>query len=221
MTIYLYKKTHNKTGLQYLGKTVQDPFKYKGSGKYWVSHINKHGYDVTTEILKECSSNTDLIQWGRYYSELWNVACSEEWANLKPEEGQGFAFGEFHPMKNPKTVEKIRRFQTGRKHTEEHKRKAALPKIGRKRPEHSKKLTGRKRPDQSTRMKTCQLGPNNHMFGKTQSPESNEKRRNSQLGEKSGRYGKKDPVFECPNCHKKVAGLGNFNRWHNSNCRLS
>ena len=165
MTIYLYKKTHNKTGLQYLGKTVQDPFKYKGSGKYWVSHINKHGYDVTTEILKECLSNDELIQWGRYYSELWNVAYSEEWANLKPEEGQGFAFGEFHPMKNPKTVEKIRQFQTGRKHTEEHKRKAALPKIGRKRPEHSKKLTGRKRPDQSARMKECQLGPNNHMFG--------------------------------------------------------
>ena len=31
MTIYLYKKTHKVTGLQYLGKTVRDPFKYNGS----------------------------------------------------------------------------------------------------------------------------------------------------------------------------------------------
>jgi len=34
MTIYLYKKTHNVTGLQYLGKTTRNPFTYKGSGVY-------------------------------------------------------------------------------------------------------------------------------------------------------------------------------------------
>jgi hypothetical protein len=34
MTIYLYKKTHNITGLKYLGKTAQsNPYKYPGSGK--------------------------------------------------------------------------------------------------------------------------------------------------------------------------------------------
>jgi len=33
--IYLYKKTHNETGLQYLGKTIRDPHKYPGSGLYW------------------------------------------------------------------------------------------------------------------------------------------------------------------------------------------
>ena len=30
MTIYLYKKIHNKTGLQYLGKTSKDPYAYSG-----------------------------------------------------------------------------------------------------------------------------------------------------------------------------------------------
>ena len=50
--IYLYIKTHNKTGLKYLGKTTKkDQHKYKGSGKYWLKHIRKHGYDVTTEII--------------------------------------------------------------------------------------------------------------------------------------------------------------------------
>jgi len=52
MTIYLYLKTHNKTGLKYLGKTIQNPYKYQGSGEYWIPHIKKHGYDVTTKILK-------------------------------------------------------------------------------------------------------------------------------------------------------------------------
>jgi hypothetical protein len=88
-TIYLYKKTHNKTGLQYLGKTTQDPFKYKGSGKRWGNHINKHGYDVTTEILKECSTNEEVKEWGIHYSNLWNIVDSREWANLKPEYGDG------------------------------------------------------------------------------------------------------------------------------------
>jgi len=48
---YLYVKTHNGTGLKYFGKTVKDPHKYFGSGKYWVRHLEKYGRDVTTEIL--------------------------------------------------------------------------------------------------------------------------------------------------------------------------
>jgi hypothetical protein len=35
----LYVKTHNITGLKYFGKTTNDPFKYKGSGKYWLDHL--------------------------------------------------------------------------------------------------------------------------------------------------------------------------------------
>jgi len=97
MTIYLYKKTHNITGLLYLGKTTRsDPHKYKGSGIVWTRHIKKHGYDVTTEILKKCETLDDLRYWGLYYSELWDVVNATDgdgkkiWANLKPEEGQGW-----------------------------------------------------------------------------------------------------------------------------------
>lgn len=97
MTIYyLYIKTHNKTGLKYLGHTSkQDPFSYKGSGVYWNNHLAKHGYDVTTEILKECSSKEEIREAGIYYSLLWDVvnACDENgnksWANLIPEMGDG------------------------------------------------------------------------------------------------------------------------------------
>lgn len=116
MTIYLYKKTHNKTGLMYLGKTIRmDPHVYQGSGDIWKPHIKKHGYDVTTEILRECETTEELKEWGLYYSNLWNVVNERDengnktWANLKPEEGDGGAtvWGDNHPMKNPEYREKI------------------------------------------------------------------------------------------------------------------
>ena len=84
---YLYKKTHNKTGLQYLGQTKRDPYKYQGSGSDWVKHIDEHGYDVTTEILLETTDKDKRNELGRYYSELWNVVESKQWANKIPETG--------------------------------------------------------------------------------------------------------------------------------------
>jgi hypothetical protein len=90
VTIYLYVKTHNKTGLQYLGKTAsKDPHKYPGSGADWRAHLKEHGADYTTEIIRECQTNEELSEWGRYYSNLWNVVKSTNWANRIPETGGG------------------------------------------------------------------------------------------------------------------------------------
>ena len=90
MTIYLYVKTHNKTGLKYLGKTTsKDPHKYRGSGADWKIHLKEHGINYITEILKECQSKEELNQWGRYYSDLWDVVNSSNWANRIPETGGG------------------------------------------------------------------------------------------------------------------------------------
>ena len=90
MSIYLYLKTHNQTGLKYLGKTIKaDPHKYTGSGTYWLHHLKTHGYDYSTEILKECQTEEELKHWGLYYSNLWNIVESEEFANLKEESGDG------------------------------------------------------------------------------------------------------------------------------------
>ena len=90
MTTYLYIKTHNKTGLKYLGKTTSsNPHTYPGSGTKWRRHLDKHGYDYTTEILKECQTKEEVKEWGLYYSNLWNVVDDNSWANLKPELGDG------------------------------------------------------------------------------------------------------------------------------------
>jgi len=48
---YLYVKTHKSTGLKYFGKTIGDPNTYRGSGKYWLAHLQKHGNSVETEII--------------------------------------------------------------------------------------------------------------------------------------------------------------------------
>ena len=108
MTIYkLYIKIHNKTGLRYLGMTIkEDVHKYPGSGKYWKAHLIQHGYDYTTEIIKECQAKEELRYWGIYYSILWNIvtACDNNgkklWANLKPETGDGAPPGNDHHMKD-------------------------------------------------------------------------------------------------------------------------
>ena len=90
MCIYLYVKTHQKTGLKYLGQTsAKDPHKYIGSGVYWIAHLKVHGFDYTTEILHECKNKKELKVIGLYYSKLWNIVESNEWANLKEECGDG------------------------------------------------------------------------------------------------------------------------------------
>lgn len=113
--IYLYKKTHNATKLRYLGKTTKNPHKYSGSGKYWLRHLKLHGNDVTTEILRECTTAEELKHWGAYFSELWDIVNAVDdtgkklWANLRPETGDGGATrtGETHPMKSKITRDKI------------------------------------------------------------------------------------------------------------------
>lgn len=113
MTIYyLYVKTHKITGLKYLGKTLSDPFKYIGSGKYWRRHLKIHGIECDTEIIKECSSNEEIKKWGTYYSDIWNIVESSEWANLKPEEGDGGSvFGKDHYLYD-KTIYSFRNLIT-------------------------------------------------------------------------------------------------------------
>jgi hypothetical protein len=86
----LYVKTHNITGLKYLGKTNnKNPHKYRGSGTYWKRHIAVHGYDVTTEILLITDDYDELKETGKFFSRLWGVVRSNEWANLMDEKGDG------------------------------------------------------------------------------------------------------------------------------------
>jgi len=205
MTIYLYKKTHNKTGLQYLGKTVQDPFTYKGSGRRWGSHINKHGYDVTTEILRECQTNEEVREWGLYYSNLWNVVEDRKWANLKEESGDGGGmFGEGNGM-------------FGKTHTDEVKAVLAEEAIARFKGKSYEDLYGKEKAEQLKRKRSASTkgknnaGEHNPMFGN--------QHKESAKALQSYRA-KNRPKLECPHCGI-VCASSQFNRWHGDKCKLN
>ena len=87
--IYLYVKTHNITGFKYLGKTVQNPYVYKGSGKRWLSHIKKHGNDVSTEIIGVFNTIEEFKQISIPLSKSLNIVESNQWANFRVESGDG------------------------------------------------------------------------------------------------------------------------------------
>lgn len=111
--IFLYVKT-SPLGLKYLGKTIRDPFKYRGSGLVWLNHIKKHkirSKDIVTEILFETSDETELKEKGVYYSKLFNVVESSEWANLKEENGDG-GWSERHTDITKKKMSEIKKGKT-------------------------------------------------------------------------------------------------------------
>ena len=150
------------TKLKYLGKTIQNPFKYEGSGIYWKRHIKIYGYDVSTEILFESENPDEIKEKGIYYSKLWDIVNSFEWANLIEENGIGgdtskyinyelvslnnkgkdtkgdknSMFGKNH---TDEAKNKMRMMKLGVSKSEEHKKKAAFARVGKKRGPYKRK----------------------------------------------------------------------------------
>jgi hypothetical protein len=182
MIIYLYVKTHNKTGLKYLGKTTMpDPHAYTGSGVDWKKHLKEHGEDYTTEIIRECRTNQELNKWGRYYSELWNIVESPEWANRIPETGGGSC--------GPEAAKKISETLKGRKkplRSDSHKENLSKSTKGKAKPrsvDHQNALTDaiklNWKLNDDRRSKTAAVGKAN--LGRKHSPKTLEKKRQAML----------------------------------------
>ena len=89
MKTNLYIKINKNTGLKYFGKTIRDPYKYNGSGKYWRNHCNKHGWDIETYWTKEFSDIEECKQFAIAFSEIFDIVASDEWANYIDETGVG------------------------------------------------------------------------------------------------------------------------------------
>jgi hypothetical protein len=216
MIIYLYVKTHNKTGLKYLGKTTStNPHKYRGSGLYWANHLKIHGVYYTTEIIKECYSKDELKRWGLYYSELWDVTNSNEWANLRIENGDGGS--QKGGKRSELTKEKFRNKIWTEKAIESRLAnclKSAALRKGKKNPLHGLKIKGRTQTAESNTKRSLALkgrktstGTLGHKF----SEETKQKMAEAQ---------KNQPIQICPHCGKGMRG-GSYNRWHGENCKLN
>jgi hypothetical protein len=207
--MYLYVKTHNKTGLKYLGKTVsKDPHKYTGSGVYWLKHLEKHGPDYTTEILVETEDVNVLKEMGLYYSNLWNIVHSDNWANLMVEQGDG---GDASNSEAFKEYIKCRDYYGeqnpfyGKTHTDETKDKL------------SKSASVQWKGVPKTEEHKMKIAEGN--TGKVFSDERKNNISKACMGRQPYNKGVIAPKFECSHCKKVIGGASNFKRWHGENCK--
>lgn len=187
---YLYIKQHSVTCLLYFGKTYQDPTKYLGSGKYWKRHIKKHGKEFVEHMWDKLFTNKDdLVNYALDFSIRNNIVESDDWANLKPENGLdgnplGVVFSEEAKINMGNS-------HRGSKHSEEAKHKMSESAKGRPKSEE-------------TRMRMVQAK-------KSISEETRKKLSETKIG-----IPRRKTI--CPHCSKE-GGENNMGRYHFDNCK--
>lgn len=138
MTIYLYVKQHSITKLKYFGKTTcKNPYKYRGSGKYWINHCDKHGWDkVETLRVWKFNNQTDCTDFALNFSKANMITSSDEWANLMEENAlPGASQGR---VTSEETKRKISKALTSRTKSEETKLKMSKSRLGKSKAPFSK-----------------------------------------------------------------------------------
>lgn len=141
---YLYVKTHTVTGLKYFGKTTKsDPYKYLGSGVYWLRHCKKYGRTATTRIVGYYTDKEKCMRAAERFCDRHDIVDAvgtdgkKLWANCVPENGLDGGFtGNRKTSKatkkkisdsrigytnSPETRAKLSKAIRGRTLTEEHK----------------------------------------------------------------------------------------------------
>lgn len=139
---FLYIKQHKITRLKYFGKTTKDPLRYFGSGKHWKRHLKKHGKYVDTVWFRLFTNETELTEYALKFSKQNNIVDSEEWANLKEENGLdgGFDKGWWsEEQKQNISTKQKQRWANGVYDPE----KLRLSRIGFKQPESQKKAVAK------------------------------------------------------------------------------
>jgi hypothetical protein len=201
MNIYLYHKRHCKTGLNYFGKTMIEPYNYHGSGKYWRRHLNKHGYDIETISVWEFTDQQECTNFALQFSIDNNIVESKDWANLKIEDGKDG--GDPGSLGRKKISEAL----LGRKHSpEENEHKSKRQKGVKRSPEYLAKKIGLKyKPSKARTI------PNKNK-GRPLPKEWIEK-------SAKARTGMKYTIVTCPHCNKK-GGSCTMPRWHFDNCKF-
>lgn len=212
---WLYIKQHNVTGLKYFGKTISDPETYLGSGIYWTNHLKKHGNDVSTVWTQLFEDRNILKEYAIKFSEENNIVESEEWANLKQEDGlMGGYYGPVTEETKKKISEKSKQYShsvesrkkisekmKGRVFSEEWIEKLSQSRIGKKHTEESKqkmseskqgfKHTEETKLKISNMVKGKNIGVDNHFYGKHHTEETKEK---IKMGQQKARLNKLEVV---------------------------
>jgi len=156
---YLMIKRHKLTGLMYFCKTTEKNYeKYKGSGRYWKSHLRIHGRLVETVWHQLFENKDELTEFALFFSEFYDIVNAKDkfgnkiWANEIPEDGlQG---GQNKGLSGPGVT------FYGRKHSSESKKLMTFPgekngMYGRKHSAESIQKMKDHRPDQSGGKNPC------------------------------------------------------------------
>jgi len=211
--IYLYLKTHNKTGLKYLGKTTRNPFTYKGSGYDWVPHLEEHGNDVTTEILFETTDPDEFYIVSKNYSKKWNIAESNEFANRILETGGGPGAKENH------VIVKDSNNKTFRVHVNDPRYLSGeliSVNVGKTHSTKSKQLMSDKQ------FAAGGYGPKKHsvetIIKMSKSSMGHEVTEETKLKLSKANKGRKFKTVKCPHC-EVTGAITIMKRWHFNNCR--
>lgn len=203
MSFKLYIKTHSITGLKYLGFTAKaDVHKYTGSGFHWGKHLKVHGKLYTTEILLETDNIQDIRDCGSYYSRLWDIVKSPNWANEKPETGPGVIPT---PEMTRKSLETKRRNGTLNTNTPERIEKSKLTRL--------KNNTTLANPEIKDKMIATKIRKGNL---NSNTPETIAMAKSTKAAK--GIVNGKNTDVECSHCHR-VISRGNHTRWHGDNCK--
>ncbi len=112
-------KTHRTTGYKYLCVTTKEDYAgYCGSGVRWRKHLRAHGFDVSTEVLFEHHSRDAIFKSVcLYYSGVYDVVNSTEWANLILEDGNtGSAFSSWSSTSKVNVSNKFKRIFSETEH---------------------------------------------------------------------------------------------------------
>jgi hypothetical protein len=222
MTIYyLIVKTHKITGLKYLCQTKrQNPHEYLGSGTHWKRHLNKHGTDIFTEIIRECQSKDELTKWGLHYSELWNVVAAKNehgkkiWANLKPESGEGGMTDEIHARGEKTKKENGINLSAALKVASRRKSNGTYirtPEMTQKQLNTWRENGGQRRSKESYTAMGKRMIENEH----TLSPDTVIKMQATLKAHNRGVF----QVKTCEHCGRDINGATNYVRWHGDKCK--
>lgn len=169
---YLYIKTHNLTGLKYFGKTTNDPYNYYGSGKYWLAHLRKYGYDISTEVVGYYTNKDECVKAATTFSTENNIVFAvtennkKTWANQIVENGLDGGAARFGPH-SEETKQKLREKLKGRIISREQIEKSKQTRLKNKK----WRKVGEYTPSEETKKKLREAN-----LGKKQSPETIAKR---------------------------------------------
>jgi hypothetical protein len=202
MIIYLYHKRHRTTGLNYFGKTTNNPYIYNGSGVYWRDHLNKHGIDIETLQVWEFSDIRECSKFAIEFSIQNNIVKSDQWANLCIENGldggDKFSCMPLEKLKFINTIKSKKQLDVWKKRSRETQSK-----------------------NTSTQWKNIDPIKKQEIFNKislTLKNKTPEQRENTL--KKRRETESKRPFILCPHCKKVGKSVSNMKRYHLDNCKF-